>query len=117
VQPRITDVERLKKTVRKMAAGRVLAGDSADVYLDLVQMSGCLARIYAGYGPLSKTPQPVVRERLMWILDGYAEVHDASGRVTHVRQGESLVLPGGSAVRLVFPQLTLYLSIEAKERA
>lgn len=58
MQPRVTDVERVKKDVRKMAAGRV----------------------------------------------------------THVRQGESTILAGGTAYRLVFPQLTIYLRAET-ERA
>ncbi len=114
MQPRITDVERLKKTARKMAAGQVLAGGGADVCLDLGQVEGCQARIAAGYGPLSKTPQRFPRDRLIWILDGYGEVHGGSGQVTHVSQGESIVLSGGQAYRLVFPQLTIYLSVEAK---
>ena len=59
--PGITDVERLKTKVRKMAAGRVLAGDSADVCLDLARMRGCRARIAAGYGPLSPAPQASVK--------------------------------------------------------
>jgi hypothetical protein len=113
VQPRVTDVERLKKQVRKLAAGKYLAGGSADVCLDLGRVQGCRARIAAGYGPLSKSPQPVPRDRLIWILDGYAEVHVNTGQVTHVRQGESTVLSSGSAYRLVFPQLTIYLSVEA----
>ena len=35
VQPRIIDVERLKKKVREMAAAKVLAGGGADVCLDV----------------------------------------------------------------------------------
>jgi uncharacterized cupin superfamily protein len=114
VQPWVTDVERLKTKVRKMAAGRVLAGDSADVRLDLARMKGCRARIAAGYGALSRVPQAVPADRLVWILDGYAEVHSAAGEVTHISQGGSLVLAGGVPVRLVFPQLTIYLSVEAE---
>jgi hypothetical protein len=41
-------------------------------------------------------------------------VHSAAGKVTHISQGESLVLAGGVPVRLVFPQLTIYLSVEAE---
>jgi hypothetical protein len=116
VQPRVTDVERLKKTVRKMAAGRVLAGDAADVCQDLGRIRGCQARVAAGYGPLSQAAQLIPRDRLIWILDGYAEVHLADGRITHVSQGESTVLAGGSAYRLIFPQLTIYLSVEAEDK-
>jgi hypothetical protein len=114
VQRRVIDVERLKKKVRKMAAGKVLAGGSADVCLDLARTQGCRARIAAGYGPLSSKPQILPRDRLIWILDGYAEAHDSDGQVTHISQGESTVLPGGKAVRLVFPQLSIYLSVEAE---
>jgi hypothetical protein len=116
VQLRITDVERLKKKVRKMAAGRVLSGGSTDVGLDLAQVDGCRACIKAGYGQLGKTPQPIPRDRLIWILDGYAEIYDTAGGVTNVRQGESTILSGGQAYRLVFPQLSLYLSVEATEK-
>lgn len=116
MEPRVTDVERLKTKVRKMAAGKVLAGSIADVCLDLARMQGCRARIAAGYGPLSSKPQILPRDRLIWILDGFAEAHDSNGRVTHISQGESTVLPGGQAVRLIFPQLTIYLSIEAEAR-
>ena len=114
VQQRVTDVEQLKKKVRKLAAGQVLAGDRADVCLDLIQMRGCGVRVAAGYGALSKTPQVVARDCLIWILDGYAEVHDAAGQVTHVRQGESTVLAGGAAYRLIFPQLSIYLRVEGE---
>lgn len=114
--PTITDVERLKTKVRRMAAARVLAGDSADVCLDLARMAGCRARIAAGYGPLSHTPQAVPHDRLIWILDGFAQVYDAAGGVSHVSQGESTVLAGGVAVRLVFPQLSLYLLVEPEGR-
>lgn len=110
--PRVTDVERLKKKVRKMAAGRVLSGDSTDVCLDLVRMAGCRARIAAGYGSLSDSPQALPQDRMIWILDGFAQVHDASGQITHISQGESTVLMGEQAYRLVFPQLSLYLLVE-----
>jgi hypothetical protein len=115
MQPRVTDVEQLKKKVRKLAAGQVLAGGGADVCLDLGQVVGCRARIAAGYGPLSKAPQSVPHDRLVWILDGHAEIHGTAGDVTYVSQGESTVLTGGTAFRLVFPQLTIYLSVEAVE--
>jgi hypothetical protein len=112
----VTDVERLKAKVRKMAAGRVLTGDRTDVCLDLARLDGCQARIAAGYGALSKEPRTIPRARLIWILDGHAEVYDAAGRVTYVRQGESTVLSGGNAYRLVFPQLSIYLDVEAGGR-
>jgi hypothetical protein len=112
VQPRVTDVERVKKDVRKMAAGRLLSGDAADVCLDLARMDGCRVCIAAGYGQLSETPQPIPRDRLLWILDGYAEISDTSGLATHVSQGESTILALGTAYRLVFPQLTIYLRVE-----
>ncbi len=113
---KITDVERLKKEVRKLAAARVLAGESADVCLNLAQLDCCQVRVAAGYGPLSKTAQPIPCDRLIWILDGYVEIHDASGQVTHAGQGESTVLSAGTAYRLVFPQLTIYLSVEATDK-
>jgi len=112
LQQGVTDVELLKKKVRKMAAGRVLSGDSADVCLDLARMAGCRARIAAGYGTLSDSPQVLPWDRMIWLLDGFAQVHDATGQVTHVSQGESTVLAGGRAYRLVFPQLSLYLLVE-----
>jgi len=114
VQPTVTDVERLKKMVRKTAAAQVLSGGTADVRLDLALVGGCRARIAAGYGPLTQGPLPAGGDRLIWILDGYAEVHDAAGQVTHVSQGESAALAGNVAYRLVFPQLTLYLSVEGE---
>ena len=117
MQPVITDVEQLKKQVRKLAAGRVLAGGGADVCLDLAKLKGCRASIAAGYGPLGKAPQPYPHDRLIWILDGYAEIHDSDGKVSHISQGESTVLLGGRAYRLVFPQLSIYLRVEATERA
>jgi hypothetical protein len=109
---RVTDVERLKKQVRKLAAGQVLSGGGADVCLDLARMGTCQARIAAGYGPLSKTPEVLPQDRLIWILDGYAEIHDSAGGVINISQGESTVLCGGKAYRLVFPQLTIYLRVE-----
>ena len=115
--PRVTDVERLKKQARKLAAGRVLSGDGADVCLELARMDGCQARIAAGYGSLSKAPQPIARDRLIWVLDGYANVYNASGQMISVSQGESTVLSGGQAYRLVFPQLSIYLIVEAAENA
>jgi hypothetical protein len=108
-------VERLKKEVRRLAAGRVLAGESADVGLDLARMKGCRACITAGYGSLSREPQPIPKDRLIWILDGYVEIYDASGRSLTISQGESTVLTAGKGYRLTFPQLTLYLSVEAAE--
>ncbi len=94
MQHGVTDVERLKTKVRKMAAGRVLSGDSADVCLDLARMAGGRARIAAGYGSLSESPQALPRDRMIWLLDGFAQIYDAAGRVTHVSQGESTVLTG-----------------------
>ena len=110
-------MERVKKQVRKLAAGRVLSGDSADVCLDLARLEGCQARVAAGYGELSKEPQPIPRDRFIWILDGYAEIYTGAGRETRVSQGESTVLYGGEAYRLVFPTLTLYLMVEPGEEA
>jgi hypothetical protein len=114
---RVTDVERLKKEVRKMAASRVLGGEPADVGLDLGRLHGCRACIKAGYRQLSKEPQVMERDRLIWVLDGYVDIHQGQDRVTTVSQGESAVLAGGSAYRLVFPQLALYLSLEAEDGA
>jgi hypothetical protein len=116
VQPKVTDVEQLKKQVRKMAASKVLAGSSADVGLDLAQMAGCRVRIAAGYGPPGKESAAVPYDRLIWILDGYADIHGPGGQVTHISQGESALLTGGTPYRLNFPQLTLYLCVEAAER-
>ena len=115
MQPRVTDVERVKKRVRKLAAGRVLSGDSADVCLELAQLEGCQARVAAGYGELSKELQPIPRDRFIWILDGYAEIDTGVGWGTRISQGESTVLHGGQAYRLVFPTLTLYLQVEPGE--
>ncbi|MGQ9598645.1 MAG: hypothetical protein ACUVWZ_04445 [Anaerolineae bacterium] len=108
----VTDVEQLKKKARKMAAGQVLAGGEAHVSLPLGEIKGCRTCIAAGYGSLSKTPQPVSHDRLIWVLDGYAEIHDPTGQVISISQGESTVLVGGTEYRLVFPQLTIYLNIE-----
>ena len=115
MQLRITDVERLKKAARKTAAGQVLSGGSADVCLDLALLAGCRASIAAGYGPLSAKPQTIPHDRLIWVLDGYAEVHDASGKVTHITSGESTVLRAGESYRIVFPQLTIYLRVEPQK--
>jgi hypothetical protein len=113
VKPKVKDVERLKKQVRQLAAGRVLSGGGADVHKELARLDGCQARIAAGYGSPNKTAQPIARDRLIWILDGYAEIYNAHGQVTSVSQGESTVLAGGQAYRLTFPQLSIYLSVEA----
>ena len=115
MQPRVTDVERVKKQVRKLAAGRVLSGDSADVCLDLARLKGCQARVAAGYGELSKEPQPIPCDRFIWILDGYAEIDTGAGWGTRISQGESTILHAGQAYRLVFPTLTLYLLVEPEE--
>jgi hypothetical protein len=112
MQPRITDVELVKKQVRRLAAGKVLAGDAADVCLELGRLQGCQVRIAAGYGQLSKEPQPIPRDQLIWILDGYAEIHTAAGIEIRISQGESTVLHRREGYRLVFPQLTLYLLVE-----
>ena len=115
MQPRVTDVEELKKRVRKMAAGRVLAGDSAQVCLDLARLPHCRACVAAGFGASGEQPEPAPRDRMIWILDGYVEVHTADGIAIDVSQGESAVLAGGVPYRLVFPQLTLYLLVEPVE--
>lgn len=112
----VADVEQLKKKVRKMAAGQVLVGGKADVGLDLARMEGCRVCVAAGYGSLSKTPESAPWDRLIWILDGHGEVHDAAGSVSYVSQGQSAVLTGGTAYRLVFPQLTIYLRVEGETR-
>jgi hypothetical protein len=112
MQPRITDVERVKKQVRKLAAGKVLWGDAADVCLDLARLEGCQVRVVAGYGQLSEEPQKLQCDQFIWILDGYAEIHTPAGEETRISQGESTVLFAGEAYRLSFPQLTLYLLVE-----
>ena len=117
MQPRVTDVERVKKQVRKLAAGRVLSGDGADVCLDLARLEGCQARIAAGYGELSKEPRPIPQDRFIWILDGYAEIDTGADWGTRISQGESTILHAGQAYRLVFPTLTLYLLVEPGEAA
>jgi hypothetical protein len=114
VEQRIIDVERLKKEVRRLAAGRVLAGESADVCLDLARMKGCRVCLTAGYGSLSREPQPAPKDRLIWILDGFAEIHDSTGQTTNISQGESTVLTGGRTYYLTFPKLTIYLSVESE---
>jgi len=113
VQPKVIDVEQLKKQVRKMAAGRVLAGQMAEVGLDLARIGGCQARIQAGYGQVSKPAQKPPRDRFLWVLDGLVEVHDAGGHVATVSQGEGTTLAGNRPYRLVFPNLTLYLYLES----
>jgi hypothetical protein len=111
VQLKVTDVEWVKKQARKMVAARVLAGQGAEARLDLGQIQGCQVRIAAGYGPASKMPQSTPQDRLLWILDGYVDVYTVDGTLTHVSQGESTVLAGGVAYRLVFPQLSIYLLV------
>jgi hypothetical protein len=113
VQPKVIDVEQLKKKVRKMAAGRVLAGQAAEVGLDLARVGGCRACIQAGYGQVSKPAQTPPVDRFLWVLDGLVEVYDAGGRVATVSQGEGLALPGTKPYQLAFPSLTLYLYLES----
>jgi hypothetical protein len=112
VVQRITDVERLKKQARKMAAGRVLVGEAADICLDLARSNRYKASIAAGFGSLSEVPQTIGADRLIWILDGHAELHSDAGTTIYLSQGESTVLKAGSAFRLVFPQLSIYLRVE-----
>lgn len=116
MQLRVTDVERLKTKVRRMAAGRVLAGDDGEICLDLAQLGACRASIAAGYGSQNESQQTGTGDRLIWILDGFAQISDAAGQITHLSQGESTVLKGGVTYHLVFPQLSLYLLVESKER-
>jgi hypothetical protein len=115
MQPRVTDVERVKKQVRKLAAGKVLSGDAADVCLELARLDSCQVRIAAGYGQLTTKLQPIRRDQFIWLLDGYAEIHTGAGIQARISQGESTILHGGEAYRLVFPQLTLYLLVEPGE--
>ena len=115
--PKITDVERIKKQVRKLAAGKVLWGDTADVCLELARLEGCQVRVAAGYGQLSEGPQPNPCDQFIWILDGYAEIHMEGGAVTRISQGESTILQKDEAYQLLFPQLTLYLLVEPTEDA
>jgi len=110
---RVSDVEQLKKRARKQAAAKVFVGGTADVAVDLGPLSGCRASIKAGYGPLGTEPMATPGDRLIWLLDGHAEIESSSGLITHVSQGESTVLAGGFAYRLEFPTLTLYLCVEA----
>jgi hypothetical protein len=104
----------IKKKARKMAAGQVLAGGSANIGLPLGEMQGCQVRIAAGYGSLSDEPVALPADRLIWVLDGFVDVTSASGQVTRVSQGESTVLPAGKTYRLAFPALTLYLCVEGQ---
>jgi hypothetical protein len=115
VPAKVTDVEWLKKQVRKTAAGRVLAGSGTQTCLDLAQMAGCRVCIAAGYGATDKVPQSVPHDRLLWILDGFVDVQTTGGQEFHVSQGESTVLDGGMPYRLVFPQLTIYLLVEGTD--
>lgn len=112
--PRVTDVERVKKQVRKLAAGKVLWGDAADVCLDLARLRGCQVRVAAGYGQLGEEAQASPCDQFIWILDGYAEIQSEGGTVTRISQGESTVLHRDEAYHLLFPQLTLYLLVEPK---
>jgi hypothetical protein len=112
MQPRVTDVERVKKQVRKLAAGKVLWGDASEACLELGRLECCQVRIAAGYGQLSTEPQPIPCDQFIWILDGHADIYDAAGTETRISQGESTVLYGGEAYRLEFPQLSLYLLVE-----
>jgi hypothetical protein len=116
VAAHVSDVELLKKKVRKMAAGQVLAGGMADLGLDLARMEGCRVCVVAGYGAVTDKPVPAPWDRLLWILDGRGEVHDFAGTVTYVSQGQSIVLAAGVAYGLVFPQLTIYLRVEGAWR-
>lgn len=108
----VTDVELLKKKVRKLTAGRVLGGQNASVCLEMGSVRGCRALVSAGFGALSHRPEAVDHDRLLWILDGHVDVYDAGDESTTVRQGESAVLPAGKPFRLVFPALTIYLLVE-----
>jgi hypothetical protein len=117
MQQRVADVERLKTRVRKLAAGQILSGGEADACQDLALLDQCRVRIAAGYGTLGDRPRPAPRDRMIWILDGYAEIHDSFGNVTSISQGESTVLSAGIGYQLAFPQLTIYLSVETEEQA
>ena len=79
MKSKVTDVEEIKKQVRKQVAGRVLGGETADVSRVLADMDGCRVKIAAGYGALSDAPQAAAHDRMLWILDGYAEVYGAAG--------------------------------------
>jgi uncharacterized cupin superfamily protein len=117
MRPKVNDVERVKKQVRKLAAGKVLWGDASEACLELGRMECCQVRIAAGYGQLSEEPQPIPCDQFIWILDGHAEIYDAAGTETRISQGESTVLRRGEAYRLVFPQLSLYLLVEPEGAA
>jgi hypothetical protein len=114
MKPKVTDVEEVKKQVRKQVAGRVLGGETADVNRVLADMDGCQVKIAAGYGSLSDAPQAVTYDRMLWILDGYAEVYGAAGWLADLSQGESMVLSRNVPYRLVFTQLSIYCSVEAE---
>ena len=107
-----TDVEQVKKKVRQLAAGRVLAGEAAEVGIDLAHLDGCRAAIQAGYGQISRGVEANTHDRFIWILDGLVEIYDATGHVGTVSQGEGTILAGHTPYRLVFPHLTLYLAVE-----
>jgi hypothetical protein len=106
------DVERLKKQVRSAAAGRVLAGEAAELGRDLANLDGCRARIQAGYGQISKPAGATPHDQFIWILDGLVEIYDATGHIATVSQGECTTLACNRPYRFVFPHLTLYLSIQ-----
>jgi len=110
---RVSDVEQLKKRARKQAAAAVFSGGTADLAVDLGPLQGCRASIKAGYGPLTVEPVAATGDRLVWLLEGHAEIESPSGLITHLSQGESTVLTGGFAYRLEFPTLSLYLCVEA----
>lgn len=112
MEPRVTDVELVKKRVRKLAAGQVLAGGQADVRLGLGELQGCQVRIAAGYG--APATQPSAVDRFIWVLDGSLEVRGAGGVPAEVRQGECAVLPAGQPADLVFSSLTIYLLVSAE---
>jgi hypothetical protein len=111
---RVGDVEQLKKRARKQAAAQVFAGGTADLSVDLGPLHGCRASIKAGYGPLSTVPEATAGDRLIWLLDGHAEIESPSGLITHLSQGESTVLAGGFVYRLEFPTLSIYLCVETE---
>lgn len=108
----VTDVEQLKKKVRKLTAGRVLSGDTASACLEMGSVRGCRVLIAAGYGPQGKVAEAVAHDRLLWILDGHVDIYDATDEATTISQGESTVLQAGKPFRLVFPALTIYLMAE-----
>jgi len=87
-------------------------GDASEACLELGRLECCQVRIAAGYGQMSTEPQPIPCDQFIWILDGHADIYDATGTETRISQGESTVLYGGEAYRLVFPQLSIYLLVE-----